>query len=252
MLPEATIEQFVRSFFIERTAFFNAVLKIRQPFRQRFYDAACLWDSRRGGVQMSESERILSIQCSDAEAAVITTGFAPPSHRSRYHIKPIDRAYLIYQVDTQCDHLYAAGDPGDCVDCGGSGWLNWNSWLERIPLGRVPPALPPRKIQPEGISIDPDVMHFMADHFREQAAIRQKELELYNEFAYRFCGQECNPLRVGYSAKGRGAETIINIKVAATWARVITKHLEGLNEYWLRYSLRRVGNTWLIVQVDLE
>ena len=244
-----TVEQFVNKFFRERTATLEIVSEIRKPYRPRYYHDDCEMDRRRGTVQRSESEKIVKILHSDAETALVTTGVTPPSFRSRYHIKSCDAARLIHQVDAKCCHIRAFGEAANCVSCGGTGWQSWNSLFKRNSEGASFATKPTPHEQPESLSFrDPDIVRFMTDHFRERTAVRQKELEIYARFARRFYSPDCAQHGWPYSVQERDEETVLSTKVSATWARVITCS----GEFQLRYNLRRVGQSWLIVQVDLE
>jgi len=249
---EEEIEQFMREYFRARTATFEAISRIRQPFRNRYYDAECLWGSHRGEVERSESERIVNINCSSTERLVVTTGFFPPSRRTRYHVKRLGEVCLIHQVDTQCIHLFSKGDPADCLDCGGSSWQNYNRHLERMPPSDRVPSISNLKALWESTPCDPDVVRFMDRHCTERAAVRQKELQLYSQFTSHFHSSDCDQPWSGYRAGKTETESVVNTKVTPTWARVITKSPGDGREFWLRYNLRRVGETWLIIQVDLE
>ena len=41
-------EDFMRRFFKERTETWTQMLELRRPFRERFYDPNCVYDSRTG------------------------------------------------------------------------------------------------------------------------------------------------------------------------------------------------------------
>lgn len=119
------VEQFFAEYFKERTAFYEKEIELLAPLRQRFFAPDCLYDSRRGMVEHSRAERILSVSQSDGETLVVTTG----KHRSgtlplRYHLQPSGDSWRIHHVEFECPGCHGTGgDTNDhCVICGGKGW----------------------------------------------------------------------------------------------------------------------------------
>ncbi len=129
MDPNPTIEQFIFNFIQERTAALKMVLESRQAYRRCFYDSECLWDSRRGGVELSEGEKIVTVSPLEVGFVVLTSG-SHPNHRSRYHVRPSGDSWLIDEVDTECLHCRLSGTSFACPECGGMGWRKWKDRSE--------------------------------------------------------------------------------------------------------------------------
>jgi hypothetical protein len=126
-----TVEEFMGQLFRERTAEIRKELKRIAVFRRKFYSDACLWDSRSGAVERSDSERIENIWESNAEVRVITheSGLSP---RVCYHLKKNGESWLIHDVSSEC--LNCRGKLGitSCFACMGKGWLHQEDVLEAL------------------------------------------------------------------------------------------------------------------------
>jgi hypothetical protein len=249
MDAKPTIEQFVSDYLGERTVTLKMIVQVRRPYRERFYDGDCLWDSRRGVVESSESEKVISVSVSGKEATVITTGSAL-NYRSRYHVNLLDENSSIQEVDTECYDCHRSGISAECAKCGGSGWLSWkdrSKWsgegafqLQRPTVGDP--------VKEEGLR-DPSVEKFMTDHFRERTMTLRREREIYSEHAKRFFRPGFDWNRWVGSIQNSEAERIVSMALADTGAQVITR---GFSVTRLRYNLQRTGADWLIKQVDTE
>ena len=242
-----TIEQFMNDFFRERTVSLKMILDIRSSYRRSFYHSECLWDSRRGVVDNSESEKIVSVSSSDIGAAVVTTG-SQRNHRSRYRIKSSGESWLIQEVDTECGRCSVLGSTAECAECGGTGWRSWkdrSKGLEQRAAQRTRSSSD-RELENRPFR-DAAIEHFMSDHFRERTAIRKKEIEIYGDFAKRFFSPECDWER--WTVKGSEADTIVNVILVDAGAQVIP---QCFIRWQLRYNLRPVGQSWLIWDVDTE
>src|SRR5277367_5091485 len=101
MPSKPTIEQFIQDCFLERTVSLKQRLEVHYAYWRRFYQSNCLTDSRRGVVEESEPEKIVSVSRSNAGTEVMTTG-SPRNQRSRYHVKSSGETWLIQEVDTEC------------------------------------------------------------------------------------------------------------------------------------------------------
>ena len=122
------IEQFMSEYFRDRTELILAEIERRSPHRQKYFVADCRWDSRKGTVESSQSEQIVSVSEADGETVVVTsdkkqgTIFFP----LRYHLRPNGASWLIHLVEFQCPSCHGSGigvhGGGACVICGGKGW----------------------------------------------------------------------------------------------------------------------------------
>jgi hypothetical protein len=244
-----TIEQFIYNCIQDRTAAKKMVLESRQAYRRRFYHSECLWDSRRGVVELSEQEKIVGVSPSEIGFAVVTTG-SHPNHRSRYRVKASGESWLIQEVDTECGHCRLFGSSTECAECGGTGWQRWKDQSMRQKQRDVPAARPnPNEESERSLLRDPAIERFMTDHFRERTAALKKEMEIFAEYAKRFYTPECDWARWVVSVQASEAERIVNIMPTEMGAYVITS---GFSPMLMRYHLRREGQEWLIREVDSE
>ena len=119
----------MHEYFRERTESIRAELVQREPFRQKFYAVNCAYDSQRGAVELSESEEIVEVRCSnDGEAHVITSsGIGNHQRRVRYHLQPVGDRWLIRAGEIECGICHGTGKAKngttDCMVCKGKGWF---------------------------------------------------------------------------------------------------------------------------------
>ena len=246
----------MRQFFSERTKSKKRILEIRRPFRQRFYDGECLWDSRRGVIECSESEAVVRIIPSDNEVAVITTGHLA-TQRSRYFVKPSGESWVIREVESECSFCGLFGSRAECPHCAGKGWLNLTDWLRHQEAGATQTSgISPNKEPANSGCPDPTIEHFMADHSRERTAILIEEEDIFGIFARHFCSTECDWTSWIASSEGSKKETIAGVALVDAGAQVITREAHAISESFSnwrqRYHLRRAEKTWLIWKVDTE
>ena len=130
MESKPTAEQFICDCFRERTVALKLRLGIHGIYWRRFYHSECLWDSRRGVVDLSEAEKIVEVLPTGIGFAVVTTG-SHPNHRSRYRVKSSGESWLIDEVDTECLRCRWSGLSTACAECGGTGWQSWKQLVER-------------------------------------------------------------------------------------------------------------------------
>ena len=122
------IEKFMGQLFRARIEEENRILANRSPYRQKYFTPDCRWDNRAFTLEMLETERIISIEVSDSEAAVITeykASVSAPSaqiNRRRYHLQAGGDRWLISHVDHQCPLCHGQGDES-CFGCKGKHWL---------------------------------------------------------------------------------------------------------------------------------
>jgi len=124
-------EEFMREFFHARTVEIKSELDCRRPFRRKFFSDGCRWDSRKGTVERSQAETILSVSKSGDEVRVITREIAP-FPKLCYHLRRLGESWLIHHVDIEC--TLCNGNPGndECPSCLGKGWLCDEDYAERI------------------------------------------------------------------------------------------------------------------------
>jgi hypothetical protein len=125
-----TIEEFMTDFFRARSAQLEREREDRKAFRERFYSRDCSWDSRKGDVERSGRERVVSISRSEKGADVITEG-TDPWPKVRYHLRSGGDGWVIEKVDGQCFACRGATGIIDCV-CEGAGWIGESETAESI------------------------------------------------------------------------------------------------------------------------
>jgi len=118
------IKDFMRELFDARIAEERTILANRAPYREKFFVADCLWDSRRFTLEMIESEKIVSIDDSDAQPVVITeyACSVSPLSRRRYSLRSESNSFLISSVEAECPLCHGHGDE-NCVACKGKKWI---------------------------------------------------------------------------------------------------------------------------------
>jgi hypothetical protein len=253
MKSKPTVEQFMTDFFQERTAALKMVLENRREYRLRYYHSECLWDSRRGGVEKSEAEKIVDVSPSDIGTDVISTGST--INRSRYRLTLSGESWLICAVDMECGHYRIFGASYDCPRCGGTGWLSWKDQTELLKRQEQHAARPTRPTPNEesegSLFRDSAIEQFMTDHFRERTAVLRKEAEIHAEYVRHFYSQECDWTRWIASAEHSEIERILSIVPVDAGAHVTTNGF-GFRGRRLRYNLCPAAQSWLIWKVDLE
>jgi hypothetical protein len=122
------IEEFMQELFLTRIAEEKRVLASRVPYRREFFSSECAWDSRAGSLEMIETERIVSVEKIDLGATVITEYNIPAyasgvetHRRRRYHLKAVNKNWLIWLVEEECPMCHGHGDE-NCLFCKGKHW----------------------------------------------------------------------------------------------------------------------------------
>ena len=121
------VEEFMRDLLSERIAEEMKILTNRAGYRQQFFSADCLWDSRAYTLEMLESEKIVSIEDPGDSAVVITEYKATlpklgvVSFRRRFHLALEGDHWLIRLVESECLACHGQGDES-CVGCKGKHW----------------------------------------------------------------------------------------------------------------------------------
>ncbi len=122
------VEDFMQELFQTRIAEEKSILANRAAYRKRFFTSDCRWDNRQYTLEMIESERIVGVENSGSEVAVITeykASVSPPSaqiNRRRYNLKTESDHFLICRVELQCPYCHGHGDNG-CMGCKGKHWV---------------------------------------------------------------------------------------------------------------------------------
>jgi hypothetical protein len=127
-----SIEEFMLEYFQARSAEIKRDLAERAVFRQKYFANDCLWDSRTGVLERSESESVESVSGSDDIFLVISSNENLPK-RLRYHIAAEGIRWLIQEVEVECLYCKSEGDTS-CVFCRGTGWLGSDNVEARIRL----------------------------------------------------------------------------------------------------------------------
>lgn len=237
MLPEPSVEAFMRRFFQERTAALKHIRENHLIYWRGFYDAGCDWDSRRHVVEDSAAEEIEAMFGASDNVQVVTKGNGP--FRSRYHLKNVGESWCICEVDT--------GMPGER-------WVNSKDTVSTdsfptneqrrshdVTFVNLPEPMDCAKRQP--------VLQFMSDHFRERTSSWAREAEIYGSRLKSFYSAECGWERYVVSAQRSEAERIDRIELVDEGAHVITS---GFDRYRNRYCLTSAGDRWSIKEVDNE
>jgi len=246
-LERAAAERFIGDYFQERTSTLRMRLEVHQQFWQRFYDSQCIWDSRRGVIEKSESEQVVSVFPSPVGALVVTTG--ETIYRSRYDLRPNHDSWLIHEVDTECGLCRLKGPANECARCGGTGWVSWMNRASRHELPVRSKSLD-SSLGPEQHQVhDMEVKNFMGACFSERTLSQKREFEFLAAFAMRFFSKECEWARWGPSIQGGESERVLKIMPLGEGVHVFSNGITGL---FLRYYLRPKEKTWLIQQVDPE
>lgn len=245
---QTSVERFIGDYFRERTSAQRLRLEVHYRFWRRFYDSQCVWDSRRGVVEQSEAERIVSVSASPVGAWVVTTG--ETIFRSRMDVRLHRDQWLIHEVDMQCARCGFKGLSKDCTHCGGTGWMSRNNLASLYELFAAPGRTLDTESEMDGGQVlDLEVGRFMAEHFRERTLAQKQEFEILAAFAPRFCSQQFDWARWGPSLQGGQSEQILKIVLLRVGAHVVSSGMHGLRS---RYRLRPAKSGWRIQEVDTE
>lgn len=251
MNAKPTAEQFINEYFQQRTTGLKLSLEIHHAYWRRYYHPDCHRDSRRGVVENSEAETVVSVSGAEGEADVITTG--SPIYRSRYHLRASssDSKWLIHAVDTECGLCTIKGLDAKCVICGGAGWLNAKLRTDLLSqlTARMTTCSIPEKIE-DDCHLHSSVEQFMTDHFRDHVASVKRETEICSAYRDRFFSPECDWGSNREAVQWCEAEKIMTIGCSGDDTFVVT---EGFGLWRLRYHLRpNAAQGWLIWDVDSE
>jgi len=249
MNSKPTVEQFMQDCFRERTEALTRRLEIHRVYWRRFYRDGCLYDSRRGVIEASEGEKMVSVTPTDVGACVVSTGKS--IYRSRYQISLAGEKWLIQEVDMECGRCRGLENSAQCPGCGGSGWLSWQDSLRglRSNCRKISAEVMTKEELGDRSYRDAGVERFMTEHFRERTISRGKELEIEADYVRRFYRPDFDGARWVPSQEASEAETLLGVEGADMGVRVITSGAHGKR---LRYHLRPVGQSWLIWDVDVE
>src|SRR6266496_1581862 len=101
MRSKEPAEEFMREYFEARSAEIQRELTARRPFRAKYYDPSCEWDSYPLAVELSKSERIVSITESNGSFVIITYR-GEYSPKLRYTLQDTGNGLLIFSVQPEC------------------------------------------------------------------------------------------------------------------------------------------------------
>lgn len=132
-----SISTFMWQFFEARVADAEREMRDRMPFRNKFFTADCVFDSRTRTLEILKSEEIESV---DSAASTVIT-FSKNSfkasvserQRKRYHLVTVDNNWLIRMVEIECPACSSSSIEG-CRLCKGTRWIG---------SGFTPPPQPP-------------------------------------------------------------------------------------------------------------
>jgi len=134
------------------------------------------------------------------------------------------------------------GVRGTCSICGGTGWRVWKELKrEHFGVGKTNLAQMADREQDEAVE------NFMAQHFRERDASREKEFEVHAEYVKRFYSTKCDWTR--WLPYPQDVEAVVNVLAADGGRYVFTK---PTSRPALRYDVRPSGKDWLIWHVAME
>ncbi len=137
-------EEFMRCFFVARTAELRRELETRVPFRKSYFTDDCVWDSRAGTVEASEAEDVSEVSRQGAEAIVITDYVRKSDylHRRRYHLRQEKGIWRIQKGEFECSACRGKeqGLPRNpnCVGCGGTGWVDPMRLRDKVQFWNTP------------------------------------------------------------------------------------------------------------------
>lgn len=122
--------KFMAQYFRDRTELIVMEIERRSPHRQQYFSPECAWDSRKGTIESSQSEKILEVSEAGDEVLVVTSGKSQDSiaFPLRYHLRPNGEDWLIQQVEFRCPGCHGTGKTltgeadSSCKFCGGKGW----------------------------------------------------------------------------------------------------------------------------------
>ena len=122
--------KFMAQYFRDHTELIVAEIERRSPHRQQYFSSECEYDSRKGTIESSQSEKILEVSEVGDEVLVVTTGSSQNSiaFPLRYHLRVRGESWLIHQVEFRCPGCNGTGksriiqDNSSCQFCNGKGW----------------------------------------------------------------------------------------------------------------------------------
>ncbi|HEY3855723.1 MAG TPA: hypothetical protein VGO67_15150 [Verrucomicrobiae bacterium] len=244
MDSQSEIEQFMHSYFQERTATIRRHMVLHQVFRSRFYHDECFWDCGRGSVNASEAEKVLDISSTDAGANIVTK--ASENRRHRYRLESFGESWLISAVDMECSLCSGKGADSKCAICNGVGWLDekeLSRYLEReYSIGQRPFAVSEQELG-DRLNDNPSIEQFMADYFRAKIALVRQRGDMDAAYRRRFFSSQCAWGSNIKSIEWCEAEKIVNLKTADLGFFVFTDRNGPLR---IRYQLVPKTQSWLI------
>lgn len=116
----------MESFFEARYEEEKRRQEARIPYRRKFFDEACKYDSHHDTLRRLADERILEIKTGENTAEVVTEQemrYKGKGFPARYKFILLKRSdsWVIDEVLTACHACQGRGDP-DCLMCHGEPW----------------------------------------------------------------------------------------------------------------------------------
>lgn len=121
------VTEFLIEYFRARTEVQRAIADLRKPLDAKFLSVALRPSLSEEAVQAGADEEILTVQGSNGEAQVTTTGCWTIPLRFRYTVSKTEHAFQIKRMEVECGMCHGAGKLTDgkkgCEHCGSNGWL---------------------------------------------------------------------------------------------------------------------------------
>ena len=127
-------EEFMNGFLRARAEEAQREVAAYQPFRRKFFDDDCSYDSRKGVVEGHESEKVVSVSPCENGFEIITNS-SRPMGALLYYLRRKDDSWNIHQVKMGCNACKGVAGNNNCFVCGGTGWIDVKAMMERAKSG---------------------------------------------------------------------------------------------------------------------
>jgi hypothetical protein len=120
-----SVKSFMTEYFASRFAEEQRHQANREPFRRRFFESGCSFDSHESELEMIKSEKIIAIEGDDMESDAITDAVYPGAKsriRLRYRLRRRTDQWVIRAVQIGCV-LCEGGVSSSCPCCKGQYWI---------------------------------------------------------------------------------------------------------------------------------
>jgi hypothetical protein len=131
------IEEFMKSFFLERNAVEKNELQNFTRLRQKFYTNDCELGRRRSSKLqelLNTTEIIIGVEKLGTRAEVVTT-YSDKDGTTvhlRYKLQKQEETWLIQCIELQCPLCKGAKNDRNCQLCNGNGWFPMLGSKERV------------------------------------------------------------------------------------------------------------------------